>query len=111
MADVISESKYAKRRALRRSQMGGNFQSLSDNEPYCNGVNPAPRPLDADYIPKHTPKIGIRAWESNAPMKHEGKDFLRKFFGPYQSKPTPKRKKDIIVKYNHYEMNYAGWNA
>lgn len=111
MADKISESKYAVKRALRRSQLGGNFASLSENEPHRNNVSPCPKPFDPEYFPKHTVKLGMRAFESNGPMKHEKKELVYKFFGVYPAKPTPKRKKDVIVKYDHFKMNYAGWDA
>lgn len=59
MVTVQSESKYAKKLAARRRDLGGNFPSLCVKAQSDGVILPYPRPTDADYHAKHSPAPDI----------------------------------------------------
>ena len=90
MAEQIGESKYSKKFAQRRSADNG-------------AVNPKPRPLHTDYFPKRGTKY------SNYMVHYVPLPFEK----PVKEPVIKEIKKafEKLVKFDHYKMNYSGWDS
>ena len=85
------ESKYAKKLQKRRSEDNGK-------------ENPMPRPFHWDYFPgRSVPDYHPRVGDMLKPLPCEK---YKTFFPPKPMKPKP-----VIKNYDHFKMNYYGYNA
>lgn len=97
-------SSYSKRLAYRRSCDPSNSQSEKEKK------LPMPRPFHLDYFTSR----GTGNYQHSGdftPMPHENLGMVSRFKNKETKYPLPRfKKKDTYVKFDHFAMNYTGWN-